>query len=73
MSWHSSGNFAPLFLRVLDKPYVELKDSDGRVEDSIIAAVSWADHLKRNNSIIVDLFQVCQGEREREKRALWCC
>lgn len=41
--------------RVTDKPYRELKDSDGRA-DCEVAAEAWAHHLERNRSIIVDLF-----------------
>ena len=42
--------------RVQKKPYVELKDSDNRPDD-IVAKEHWEGHLKRNQSIIVDLFQ----------------
>jgi ubiquitin carboxyl-terminal hydrolase 4/11/15 len=42
--------------RILKKPVVELKEGDGR-KDEVIAAESWENHLKRNNSIVVDLFQ----------------
>ncbi|XP_072273184.1 ubiquitin carboxyl-terminal hydrolase 32 isoform X1 [Pyxicephalus adspersus] len=41
--------------RVHDKPYVELKDSDGR-PDWEVAAEAWDNHLRRNRSIVVDLF-----------------
>ena len=41
--------------RVTDKPYVELKDSDGR-PDVLVAAEAWDNHSLRNKSIIVDLF-----------------
>ncbi|KAK6636372.1 hypothetical protein RUM43_010032 [Polyplax serrata] len=41
--------------RVHDKPYVELKDSDGR-PDVIVAQEAWENHILRNKSIIVDLF-----------------
>ncbi|KAM6048514.1 ubiquitin carboxyl-terminal hydrolase 32 isoform 3-T3 [Theristicus caerulescens] len=41
--------------RVHDKPYVELKDSDGR-PDWEVAAEAWENHLRRNRSIVVDLF-----------------
>ncbi|XP_005089176.1 ubiquitin carboxyl-terminal hydrolase 32 [Aplysia californica] len=41
--------------RVHNKPYVELKDSDGR-PDRIVAREAWENHLLRNQSIIVDLF-----------------
>lgn len=40
------------------KPYIELKESDGR-PDSVVAAEAWEKHLKRNDSIIV---QLCQGQ-----------
>uniref|UniRef100_A0A3P8ZZ19 Ubiquitin carboxyl-terminal hydrolase 32 n=1 Tax=Esox lucius TaxID=8010 RepID=A0A3P8ZZ19_ESOLU len=36
--------------RVHEKPYVELKDSDGRT------FWAWENHLRRNRSIVVDLF-----------------
>uniref|UniRef100_A0A8B9KYV4 ubiquitinyl hydrolase 1 n=1 Tax=Astyanax mexicanus TaxID=7994 RepID=A0A8B9KYV4_ASTMX len=41
--------------RVHDKPYVELKDSDGR-PDWEVAYEAWENHLRRNRSIVVDLF-----------------
>eukprot|EP00061_Rhincodon_typus_P015795 g43682.t1 len=41
--------------RVHEKPYVELKDSDGR-PDFEVAAEAWENHLRRNKSIVVDLF-----------------
>lgn len=41
--------------RVHDKPYVELKDSDGR-PDEVVAKEAWENHLLRNQSIVVDLF-----------------
>ncbi|KAG7279753.1 hypothetical protein CRUP_021369 [Coryphaenoides rupestris] len=41
--------------RVHDKPYVELKDSDGR-PDWEVASEAWENHLRRNRSIVVDLF-----------------
>lgn len=40
--------------RVQTKPYTETIESDGRPDD-IVAAASWFNHLKRNNSIITDL------------------
>uniref|UniRef100_A0A182PRW5 ubiquitinyl hydrolase 1 n=1 Tax=Anopheles epiroticus TaxID=199890 RepID=A0A182PRW5_9DIPT len=53
--------------RVMEKPYTELKDSDGR-SDVIVAAEAWSQHHARNQSIIVDLFYgqlkskvTCQG------------
>ncbi|XP_072175057.1 ubiquitin carboxyl-terminal hydrolase 4-like [Diadema setosum] len=41
--------------RIQKKPYIELKDSDGR-PDEVVAEEAWGNHLKRNDSIIVDLF-----------------
>ncbi|XP_064206153.1 ubiquitin carboxyl-terminal hydrolase 32-like [Anguilla rostrata] len=41
--------------RVHEKPYVELKDSDGR-PDREVASEAWDNHLRRNRSIVVDLF-----------------
>ncbi|XP_063060913.1 ubiquitin carboxyl-terminal hydrolase 32 isoform X2 [Engraulis encrasicolus] len=41
--------------RVHEKPYVELKDSDGR-PDYEVASEAWENHLRRNRSIVVDLF-----------------
>lgn len=41
--------------RVHDKPYTELKDSDGR-SDVTVAQEAWENHILRNKSIIVDLF-----------------
>ncbi|XP_031429479.1 ubiquitin carboxyl-terminal hydrolase 32 isoform X2 [Clupea harengus] len=41
--------------RVHEKPYVELKDSDLR-PDFEVASEAWDNHLRRNRSIVVDLF-----------------
>ncbi|XP_064880259.1 ubiquitin carboxyl-terminal hydrolase 32-like isoform X3 [Oncorhynchus nerka] len=41
--------------RVHEKPYVELKDSNGR-PDWEVALEAWENHLLRNRSIVVDLF-----------------
>lgn len=41
--------------RVHEKPYVELEDSDGR-PDWEVAFEAWENHLRRNRSIVVDLF-----------------
>ncbi|XP_055612922.1 ubiquitin carboxyl-terminal hydrolase 32 [Uranotaenia lowii] len=41
--------------RVMEKPYSELKDSDGR-SDVVVAMEAWNQHHARNQSIIVDLF-----------------
>ncbi|XP_048582551.1 ubiquitin carboxyl-terminal hydrolase 32-like isoform X2 [Nematostella vectensis] len=54
--------------RVHDKPYVELKDSDGRL-DEIVAQEAWDNHIKRNQSIIVDLFQ---GQLKSQVRCVEC-
>lgn len=54
--------------RVHEKPYVELKDSDGR-PDSDVALEAWDNHIKRNQSIIVDLFQ---GQLKSQVRCLHC-
>ena len=39
-----------------EKPYKELKDSDGRPDDEV-SREAWDYHLSRNESVIVDLFQ----------------
>ncbi|KAE9620697.1 hypothetical protein Lal_00019804 [Lupinus albus] len=44
--------------RVKRKPYVEVKDGDGRPDEEV-ADEYWHNHLARNDSIIVDL---CQGQ-----------
>ncbi|XP_068649736.1 ubiquitin carboxyl-terminal hydrolase 8 isoform X2 [Aristolochia californica] len=44
--------------RVKCKPYIEAKDSEGR-PDEVVANEYWANHLARNDSVIVD---VCQGQ-----------
>ncbi|KAL4341711.1 hypothetical protein GQ457_08G001600 [Hibiscus cannabinus] len=44
--------------RVKNKPYVEVKDVEGR-QDKELADEYWQNHLARNDSIIVD---VCQGQ-----------
>ncbi|XP_007425865.1 ubiquitin carboxyl-terminal hydrolase 4 [Python bivittatus] len=41
--------------RVKKKPYLELKDANGR-PDSVVAKESWENHQLRNDSIIVDIF-----------------
>ena len=41
--------------RVAEKPYVELKDSEGR-PDLVVASEAWENHVLRNKSIVVDLF-----------------
>ncbi|XP_031572210.1 ubiquitin carboxyl-terminal hydrolase 32-like [Actinia tenebrosa] len=54
--------------RVHDKPYIELKDSDGR-PDEIVSQEAWDNHFKRNQSIVVDLFQ---GQLKSQVRCLEC-
>ncbi|TKY48709.1 Ubiquitin carboxyl-terminal hydrolase 8 [Spatholobus suberectus] len=44
--------------RVKCKPYIEVKDGDGR-PDKEVADEYWHNHLARNDSVIVD---VCQGQ-----------
>lgn len=41
--------------RILKKPYIELKDADGR-SDAEVAREGWENYRKRNDSVIVDLF-----------------
>ena len=50
--------------RVVNKEYIELKESNGRA-DEIVAQESWNNHLKRNDSQIVDLFL---GEKKRREK-----
>ncbi|XP_072043615.1 ubiquitin carboxyl-terminal hydrolase 32-like isoform X1 [Amphiura filiformis] len=54
--------------RVQEKPYTELKDSDGR-PDHIVATEAWDNHLLRNQSIIVDLFH---GQLKSQVRCKTC-
>ncbi|XP_058199784.1 ubiquitin carboxyl-terminal hydrolase 5 isoform X1 [Rhododendron vialii] len=44
--------------RVKHKPYVKSRDADGRLDEEV-ADEYWANHISRNDSIIVD---VCQGQ-----------
>ncbi|KAK4758907.1 hypothetical protein SAY87_020208 [Trapa incisa] len=44
--------------RVKEKPYIKSRDADGR-PDEVVADEYWANHIARNDSIIVD---VCQGQ-----------
>ncbi|KAL9297639.1 hypothetical protein ACSQ67_023535 [Phaseolus vulgaris] len=44
--------------RVKQKPYIEMKDSDGRPDEEV-ASECWKNHMARNDSLIVD---VCQGQ-----------
>lgn len=51
-----------------EKPYSELKDSDGRA-DSIVAHEAWAQHNARNQSIVIDLFY---GQLKSKVSCLCC-
>lgn len=51
-----------------EKPYSELKDSDGRA-DSIVAHEAWAQHHARNQSIVIDLFY---GQLKSKVSCLCC-
>ena len=42
--------------RIRKKPYVELKDSSGRADEDV-ATEAWDAHRRRNDSVIVDMFQ----------------
>ncbi|KAH9617823.1 hypothetical protein KSS87_005885 [Heliosperma pusillum] len=44
--------------RVKQKPYIEMKDSDGRADEDY-ADECWKNHKSRNDSIVVD---ICQGQ-----------
>ncbi|XP_057422857.1 ubiquitin carboxyl-terminal hydrolase 9-like [Lotus japonicus] len=44
--------------RVKQKPYIEMKDTDGRPDEEV-AYECWKNHMARNDSLIVD---VCQGQ-----------
>lgn len=54
--------------RVTEKPYTELKDSDGRPDEEV-ADEAWALHHSRNQSIVIDLFY---GQL-KSKVACLCC
>uniref|UniRef100_A0A671RFF5 Ubiquitin carboxyl-terminal hydrolase 15 n=1 Tax=Sinocyclocheilus anshuiensis TaxID=1608454 RepID=A0A671RFF5_9TELE len=41
--------------RIRKKPYIQLMDADGR-PDKVVAEEAWENHIKRNDSIIVDIF-----------------
>ncbi|PKU60297.1 Ubiquitin carboxyl-terminal hydrolase 5 [Dendrobium catenatum] len=43
--------------RVKHRPYIKSKDADGRPDEEV-ADEYWANHIARNNSIIVDVCQV---------------
>ena len=44
--------------RVKCKPYTEVKDADDRPDEEV-ADEYWHNHLARNDSVIVDVCQVC--------------
>ena len=44
-------------LQVLKKAYIEEKSNEG-LPDSMAARLAWDNHKKRNQSLIVELFQV---------------
>lgn len=44
--------------RVKEKPYIKSRDADGRPDEEV-ADEYWANHIARNDSIIVDVCQVC--------------
>lgn len=54
--------------RVKSKPYVEDKDCDG-TQDEQDAIESWKNYLKRNKSLVVDLFQ---GQLRNTCKCLTC-
>ncbi|XP_056604877.1 ubiquitin carboxyl-terminal hydrolase 15-like isoform X2 [Triplophysa dalaica] len=41
--------------RIRKKPYIQVNDADGR-PDKVVAEEAWQNHMKRNDSIIVDIF-----------------
>nr|CCA16839.1 ubiquitinspecific protease putative [Albugo laibachii Nc14] len=43
--------------RIKQKPYTEVQESDGKLEDAIVADEAWRRHLLRNDSIFVDHIQ----------------
>lgn len=45
--------------RVKHKPYIKSRDADGRPDEEV-ADEYWANHIARNDSIIVDVCQVSQ-------------
>ena len=55
--------------RVKDKPYIEQREANGR-PDAVVASEAWQDHLKRNQSVIVDEFhgQLRSGTKKKTKK-----
>ncbi|CCI42291.1 unnamed protein product [Albugo candida] len=43
--------------RIKQKPYTEVQESDGKLEDAFVADEAWRRHLLRNDSIFVDHIQ----------------
>ncbi len=43
--------------RVKVKPVTEVVESDGSKPDSEVAELAWEQHLRRNQSVVVDYFQ----------------
>ena len=54
--------------RVKNRPYIEDKDCDGK-NDEADAIEAWKNYLKRNRSLVVDLFQ---GQLKNTCRCLTC-
>ncbi|KAJ1959244.1 hypothetical protein GGI12_004434, partial [Dipsacomyces acuminosporus] len=42
--------------RIIHKPYIEVPDADGR-PDNVVADEQWSIYKRRNDSVVVDLFQ----------------
>jgi ubiquitin C-terminal hydrolase len=55
--------------RVKHRPYINSGDADGR-SDEEVADEYWANHIARNNSIIVD---VCQVSSTPVNQFTYCC
>lgn len=49
--------FCYFVVQILKKPYIEAPGDD--IEPSQAAEISWANHKKRNKSIMLELFDVC--------------
>lgn len=49
--------------RVKQRPYIKSKDADGRPDEEV-ADEYWANHITRNDSIIVDVCQVLRFKSE---------
>ena len=48
--------YPPNFARITKKQFIEMKDEPNK-SDEELASIFWQSHLKRDQSIIVDLFQ----------------